>query len=222
MLSRRRSIFTPGERGVFGESLHAGSENEPNGTLRSFASDRAGRPKDFVKRQEFAALAERPAATNPATRLRLRSADSNRLSGSAVRRSIDIIVDRLGRARLPEAIMGISHYTAWPGLPLAPSATAFHCAEAGGLNVRIAYTWNDPATGQRLTEWADESMRLLRPSADERIYANFQTYETKNGATAFTPRTFLDWQASNRNTTREFLSKKLEHRAVVKTDSGPS
>src|SRR5439155_6203424 len=42
----------------------------------------------------------------------------------------------------------------------------------------------DPATGQRLTEWADESLRLLRPSADERIYANFQTYEAGSGAAA--------------------------------------
>jgi ABC-type Zn uptake system ZnuABC Zn-binding protein ZnuA len=67
---------------------------------------------------------------------------------------------------------------------LAPSATAFPLRQTGGLNVRLAYTWNDPATGQRLTQWAVESLRLLRPSADERIYANFQTYEAKNGAAA--------------------------------------
>jgi len=54
----------------------------------------------------------------------------------------------------------------------------------GGLNVRLAYTWNDPATGQRLTEWADESLRLLCPGAEERIYANSQTYEARNGAAA--------------------------------------
>ena len=67
---------------------------------------------------------------------------------------------------------------------MAPSATAFPLRQAGGLNVRLAYTWNDPATGQHLTEWADESLRLLRQSADERIYANFQTYEARNGAAA--------------------------------------
>jgi hypothetical protein len=67
---------------------------------------------------------------------------------------------------------------------VAPSATAFSLRDAGGLNVRLAYTWNDPATGERLTQWADESLRLLRPASDERIYTNFQTYETKGGAAA--------------------------------------
>lgn len=52
------------------------------------------------------------------------------------------------------------------------------------MNVRLAYTWNDPAAGRRLTQWADESLRLLRPPADERVYANFQTYEATNGAAA--------------------------------------
>ena len=54
----------------------------------------------------------------------------------------------------------------------------------GGLNVRLAYTWDDPGSGQRLTQWADESLRLLRPRGDERIYANFQTYEARSGAAA--------------------------------------
>ena len=67
---------------------------------------------------------------------------------------------------------------------VTPTATAFPLRQAGGLNVRLAYTWNDPATGQRLTQWADESLRLLRPRGDERIYANFQTYETRSGAAA--------------------------------------
>jgi ABC-type Zn uptake system ZnuABC Zn-binding protein ZnuA len=96
---------------------------------------------------------------------------------------IDIIADRFGQAS-PETIMGISHYMHGQICRLAPSATAFPLRDTGGLNVRLAYTWNDPATGQRLTQWADESLRMLRPSADERIYANFQTYEAKRGAAA--------------------------------------
>jgi hypothetical protein len=89
----------------------------------------------------------------------------------------------LGRAS-PEAIMGISHYMHGQVCRVAPSATAFPLRDPGGLNVRLAYTWNDPATGHRLTQWADESLRLLRPTANERIYANFQTYETKSGGAA--------------------------------------
>ena len=80
--------------------------------------------------------------------------------------------------------MGISHYMHGQVCRVAPSATAFPLRETGGLNVRLAYTWSDAAAGQRLTQWADESLRLLRPGANERIYANFQTYEASSGAAA--------------------------------------
>src|SRR5436309_2395101 len=175
--------LTPGERGVFVSICHAGSENEVERTLRSL---RAFAPptKEFVQRQEFAALAERPAATNPANTPApefrgIQTVYRDRLSDEL----IDIIVDRFGRAS-PETILGISHYMHGQVCRVAPSATAFPLRQTGGLNVRLAYTWNDPAAGQRLTQWADESLRLLRPSADERIYANFQTYEARSGAAA--------------------------------------
>jgi len=175
--------LTPGERGVFVSLCHAGSENEAERTLRSLRAI-APPTKEFVKRQEFAALAERPAATNPMNTLPpafrgIQTVYRDRLSDDL----IDIIVDRLEGAS-PEAIMGISHYMHGQVCRVAPSATAFPLREAGGLNVRLAYTWNDPATGQRLRQWADESLRLLRPSVNERIYANFQTYEASGGAAA--------------------------------------
>lgn len=80
--------------------------------------------------------------------------------------------------------MGISHYMHGQVCRVAPTATAFPLRETGGMNVRLAYSWNDSARGQHLTEWANEALRLLRPSADERIYANFQTYEARSGAAA--------------------------------------
>jgi FAD/FMN-containing dehydrogenase len=175
--------LTPGERGVFVSLCHAGSEEEAERTLRSLRA--IARPtKEIVQRQEFSALAERPAATNPANTAPpafrgIQTVFRDRLSDDV----IDIIVDRLGRAS-PEVVMGISHYMHGQVCRVAPSATAFPLREAGGLNVRMAYTWNNPATGQRLTEWANESLRLLRPSANERVYANFQTYEAKSGAAA--------------------------------------
>jgi hypothetical protein len=175
--------LTPGERGVFVSLCHAGNEGEAERTLRSLRAI-ASPTKEFVKRQEFAALAERPAATNP-TDTRppafrgIQTVYRDRLSDDL----IDIIVDRLGRAS-PEAIMGISHYMHGQVCRVAPSATAFPLRQAGGLNVRLAYTWNDPGTGRRLTLWADESLRLLRPSGNERIYANFQTYKASSGAAA--------------------------------------
>ena len=175
--------LTPGERGVFISLCHAGSETEAERTLRSLRAI-ASPTREFVKRQEFADLAERPAATNPANTpppafRGIQTVYRDRLSDDL----IEIIVDRFGQAS-PETIMGISHYMHGRVCRVAPSATAFPLRQAGGLNVRLAYTWNDPATAQRLTQWADESLRLLRPGADERIYANFQTYDARSGAAA--------------------------------------
>ncbi|HMJ64366.1 MAG TPA: FAD-binding oxidoreductase [Candidatus Binatia bacterium] len=78
--------LTPGERGVFVSLCHAGSENEAERTLRSLRAI-APPTKEFVKRQEFAALAERPAATNPANTPPPAFRNSNCLSRSAVGRS---------------------------------------------------------------------------------------------------------------------------------------
>ena len=175
--------LTPGERGVFVSFCHAGTESEAERTLRSLRTI-APPTKEIVKRQEFAILAERPAATNPANvpppAFRgIQTVYRDRLSDEL----IDIIVDRFGRAS-PEVVLGISHYMHGQVCHVAPTATAFSLRAAGALNVRLAYTWSDPATGQRLKEWADESTQLLRPPAEERIYANFQTYEARNGAAA--------------------------------------
>jgi hypothetical protein len=175
--------LTPGERGVFVSLCHAGNEGEAERTLQSLRA--IARPtKEFVQRQEFAALAERPAATNPANTpppafRGIQTVYRERLSDEL----LDVIVERFEHAP-PETIMGISHYMHGQVCRLAPSATAFPLRQTGGLNVRLAYTWNEPATGQRLTQWADESLRLLRPSTDEQIYANFQTYEARSGAAA--------------------------------------
>lgn len=178
--------LTPGERGVFVSLCHAGSENEAERLLRSLRAI-APPTKEFVKQQEFATLAERPAATNPGNTAPpafrgIQTVYRDRLSDDL----IETIVERFERAQqgMAETIMGISHYMHGQVCRVAPSATAFPLREAGGLNVRLAYTWNDAATGERLTQWADESIRLLRPTSAEKIYANFQTYEAKRGAAA--------------------------------------
>ena len=175
--------LTPGDRGVFVSLCHAGSELEAERTLRSL---RAAAPptRESVRRQTFAALAERPAATNPANTpppafRGIQTVYRDRLSDDL----IDVIVDRLGSAA-PQVVMGISHYMHGQVCRVAPGATAFPLREAGGLNVRLAYTWDDPSTGERLSQWSAESLRLLRPPANERIYANFQTYQASSGAAA--------------------------------------
>lgn len=175
--------LTRGERGVFVSLCHAGSESEAEGMLLKLRAI-AAPTKEFVRRQEFAELAERPAATNPANTPApafrgIQAVYRERLSDDV----IDMVVERLEQAA-PAVVMGISHYMHGQVCRVDPRATAFALREAGGLNVRFAYTWNDAATGETLTRWADESLRLLRPAANERIYANFQTYEAAAGAAA--------------------------------------
>ena len=175
--------LTPGPRGVFVSLCHAGSEDEAERTLRSLRAI-APPTREVVRRQPFAELAERPAATNPLNTpppafRGIQAVYHDRLSDDL----IDVIVDRFAQAS-PDVVMGISHYLHGQVCRVAPGETAFPLREAGGLNVRLAYTGNDPAAGERLTQWADESLRLLRPPADERVYANFQTYEARTGAAA--------------------------------------
>ncbi|MGH8527283.1 MAG: FAD-binding oxidoreductase, partial [Gammaproteobacteria bacterium] len=130
--------LTPGERGVFVSLCHAGNESEAERTLHSLRAI-ATPTKEFVKRQQFADLAERPAATNPANTpppafRGIQTVYRDRLSDDL----IDIIVDRFGQAS-PETIMGISHYMHGQVCRVAPTATAFSLRETGGLNVRLAY-----------------------------------------------------------------------------------
>lgn len=175
--------LTPGERGVFISLCHAGSEAEANDTLRQLRAI-ATPTRELIKRQPFAELAERPAATNPAN-----TAPPKFRGIQAVYRErlddelIDIIADRLQRA-IPAAIMGISHYMHGKVCRVSPTATAFALRAAGAFNIRLAYTWNDDSTGATLHNWANQSLQLLRPKSNERIYANFQTYNAPTGARA--------------------------------------
>src|SRR5439155_18229115 len=113
--------LTPGERGVYVRICHAGSENEAERLLRSLRAI-APPAKEFVKRQEFGALAERPAATNPTNTAPpafrgIQTVYRDRLSDDL----IEMIVDRFERAS-PDTIMGISHYMHGQVCRVAPDA----------------------------------------------------------------------------------------------------
>ena len=175
--------LTQSERGVFVSFCGAGRESETEKILRELRTI-ATPAKEFVARQEFSVFAERPAATNqanvapPAFR-GIQAVYRDRLSDEL----IDVVVERFERAA-PEVVFGISHYMHGAVCRVDPSATAFSLREVGALNVRMAYSWNDAATGHRLNEWARESVRVLRPAKEEKVYANFQTYEAASGAKA--------------------------------------
>ena len=173
--------LTRGERGIFLSLCHAGVEEEAERilrTLRSFASP----TKVAVQRQPFAALAEKAAATNPGDtpppKFRaIQTIYRDRISDPI----IDVLVDQLAHAS-PDTIMGLSHYMHGEVCRVEPDATAFPHRQAHSVHLRVAYNWNDPEVNEQRQAWGDEWLRLLRPQSDERIYANYQTYETKAGS----------------------------------------
>jgi FAD/FMN-containing dehydrogenase len=173
--------LTPGDRGVFISLCHAGDENEGDQFSRMVRS-LAKPTKEAVRRQAFADLAEKAAATNP----RNTPPPAFRAIQTVYRDSltdelIDIYVDQLASAS-PEVVMGLSHYMHGAVCRVKPDATAFPHRTAHSVHLRVAFHWNDPEATDRRFRWGEEWLRLLRPQTNERIYANYQTYGTKAGS----------------------------------------
>jgi FAD/FMN-containing dehydrogenase len=173
--------LTPGERGIFLNLCHAGSEKEQDAMLQKL---RALAPpvKEIVQRQPFATLAEKAAATNPANTpppafRAIQTVQRDRISDEI----IDIYVEQLARAA-PDTILGLSHYMHGAVCRVKPDATAFPHRQAHSIHLRCAWTWNDPQHTHDRFARGEEWLRLLRPQTDERLYANYQTYTTKEGS----------------------------------------
>jgi FAD/FMN-containing dehydrogenase len=173
--------LTPGERGVFMSLCHAGDESEGDRLLRKIRSF-ATPIKEAVRRQDFAELAEKAAATNPgnAPSPRFRAIQTvyrDRITEEV----IDILVDQLAQAS-PDVIMGLSHYMHGEVCRAKPDQTAFPHRTAHSVHLRVAFNWSNPEESEQRFAWGEEWLRLLRPKLAERIYANYQTYETKAGS----------------------------------------
>jgi hypothetical protein len=50
------------------------------------------------------------------------------------------------------------------------------------VHLRVAFNWSKPQDNDKRFAGGEEWLRLLRPKSDERVYANYQTYETKAGS----------------------------------------
>ncbi|MEQ1839603.1 MAG: BBE domain-containing protein [Verrucomicrobiales bacterium] len=94
---------------------------------------------------------------------------------------IDRCVDQLAQAS-PDIVFGLSHYMHGQVCRVAPDATAFPHRQAHSIHLRAAYNWNDPGDNEKRFAWGEEWLRQFRPAADERLYANYQTYETASGS----------------------------------------
>ena len=173
--------LTSGERGVFISLCHTGDQDEGDNLLRSIRS--IAKPiKEAVQRQPFAALAEKAAATNPvgdappAFRA-IQTVYRERISDEI----IDIYIDELAYAS-PDVVMGLSHYMHGEVCRAKPDATAFPHREPHSVHLRVAFNWSKPEDHEKRFAWGEDWLRLLRRQSNERLYANYQTYETKEGA----------------------------------------
>lgn len=173
--------LTPGDRGIFISLCHAGDETEGDRLLQKLRSI-ATPIKEVVRRQHFADLAEKAPATNPVnTPLPAFRAIQTVYRDRITDEIIDIIVDQLAHAS-PDVIMGLSHYMHGKVCRVKPDATAFPHRAPHSVHLRVAYNWSNPEANEQRFAWGEEWLRLLRPKSDERIYANYQTYETKAGS----------------------------------------
>ncbi len=173
--------LTPGERGLFFSFCHAGSEAEAGQMLQSIRSI-AKPTKEAVRRQSFAQLAEKAAATTsgkgPAPAFReVQTVRRDRITDEV----IEVIVDQLAQAT-PDVVMGLSHYMHGKVCRISPEATAFPHRQAHSVYLRMAHNWSDPQSSEQRFAWSEQWRELLRPQENEAIYANYQTYDTKVGS----------------------------------------
>lgn len=173
--------LTSGERGIFLSFCHSGPESEGEAILQSFRS-LAPPTKEIATRQPYAVLAEKAAATNPGSGASpksraIQTVYRERISDEV----IDVYVDQLAQAT-PDVVFGLSHYMHGQVCRVAPEATAFPHRQAHSIHLRAAYHWTDPGENEKRFAWGEEWLRQLRPATDERLYANYQTYETAAGS----------------------------------------
>ena len=173
--------LTPGERGLFMGVCHSGSEAQANTMLRRLRSI-APPTKEILKRQPFDQLAGKAAATNPGNA----PAPAFRAIQTVYREQItdeviDILIEQLAHAT-PDVIMGLSHYMHGEVCRIAPNATAFPHRQAHSIHLRVAYSWSNPGQNDEKFAWGETWRDQLRPQINERLYANYQTYQTREGS----------------------------------------
>lgn len=175
--------LTRGPRGLFVSLCETGGSAAADRTLDALRA--IARPtREAVQWQPYADLAEKAAATAPGNA----PATAGRMIETVYRRRmdddlIDIVVDRLAAAS-PDTILGLSHFMHGAVCRVAPTATAFPHRDAGAVHLRLASSWSDPREAAGRFAEGEQWRALLRPVADEGIYANYQTYAAPAGAKA--------------------------------------
>ena len=175
--------LTPGDRGLFISLCHAGTEQEADGLLQRIRKI-ATPTREVVQRLPFADFSQRAAATNsgngPAPAFRgIQTVYRERITDEI----IEHLVEQLAHAA-PEVVMGLSHYMHGEVCRVQPEDTAFPHRQAHAIHLRVAVSWSDPRLSEQRFAWLDGWLRRLRPRTQERLYANYQTYDTDAGSAA--------------------------------------
>lgn len=175
--------LTPGERGLFINFCHAGSEQSADQMLHKMRS--IAKPmREVVQRQAYADFAQRAPATNPGNaRQAISRAIQTVYREQITNEIVDILVDQLAQAS-PDVVMGLSHYMHGQVCRIAPDATAFPHRKANSVHLRVAFNWSDPAASAQRLAWGQQWLQALRPKSNESLYANYQTYETTAGSSS--------------------------------------
>ncbi|MBM3759018.1 MAG: hypothetical protein FJW36_02100 [Acidobacteria bacterium] len=136
--------------------------------------------KDTVRRQQFQDLAAIAPSGAAGVNFRYIACVYREAISDAL---IDTTLERLAVAPA-ETVIGFSHFVHGQVSRIAPDATSFPLRQSGGVHIRVSMDWNDTAASQPLMAWADNARQLLRPQANERIYANYQSHVDKGSSKA--------------------------------------
>ncbi|MBX3421174.1 MAG: FAD-binding protein [Pirellulaceae bacterium] len=173
--------LTQGAPGVFISFCHVGTDAASQNMLDKICSI-AKAIKVAVKRQPFATLADKAAATSPANvPVPSYRAIQTVYHPSITEEAIDILVDQLNSAT-PDIVFGLSHYMHGAVCQVSPTDTAFPHRQEHSIHIRAAYSWSDPQESDQRYAWGQQWLQLMRPKRNESLYANFQTYETAVGS----------------------------------------
>jgi FAD/FMN-containing dehydrogenase len=173
--------LTNADRGLFISLCYVGDDVAADALLKQIRSW-AKPTRENVERQSYAMFAQRAPATKPSNVF----APTLRGIQTVYRESItdeiiEILVEQLEDAT-PDVVMGLSHYMHGEVCRVSPAATAFAHRQAHAVYLRAAFSWTDPAESDQRIAWGKRWLQQLRPSTNERLYANYQTYETEAGS----------------------------------------
>jgi hypothetical protein len=106
-----------------------------------------------------------------------RKGHGTRLIGSYLQHfpddAMDLVLERIASAPGAGGAIGLDHYMHGAVCRTPPDATAFELRTPGAFHVWIDSHWQDPAGGEAMNRWTDETWAALQRFSGGRTYANY-------------------------------------------------